>query len=96
MTFDGKVLGEEVVAAAKGYVDKSLLPVLARLDAIDANWRSRSRCRTWRRSNKRHRRDLPGVSEMPDVEELITKAIADLPVPRMALMGATASTGLTA
>ena len=42
MTFDGKILGEEVVDAAKGYIDKQMVSLLARLmTPSTGGWRSR-------------------------------------------------------
>lgn len=35
MTFDGKAFGEQLVSEVRGYVDRTLGPVVARLDAIE-------------------------------------------------------------
>jgi hypothetical protein len=82
MTFDGKVLGQEVVDAAKGYIDKQIVPLLARLDAIDA----RLAQPVEKIDLAPIERDIAGIflafSEMPDAEELVARAIADLPVAR--------------
>ena len=76
MTFDGKVLGEEVVAAAKGYVDKQIIPLLARLDAINARLAQPVEMPDLAPIEQDIAAIFLAFSEMPDVEELIAKAIA--------------------
>src|SRR6185369_13876206 len=40
LMFDGKAFGLEVVSAVKAHIDRSLLPIVARLDALEAEFRN--------------------------------------------------------
>lgn len=90
--FDGKAFGQEVVAAVKAHVDKSLAPILERLDAIEerlaqpapVGQEDLSAVKEDVEALRKAIADLPAPAEaptLPDIPSLINDAVAALPAP---------------
>lgn len=89
--FDGKAFGQEVVAAVKAHVDKSLAPIMARLDAIEAKMKEPAAVdeddlaavKSDVESLRKAIADLPApvAPELPDIPALVAEAVAAIPAP---------------
>lgn len=89
--FDGKAFGQEVVAAVKAHVDKSLAPVLARLDVIEAKMKEPAAVdeddleavKSDVESLRKAIAAIPAPVEpvLPDIPAMVAEAVAALPAP---------------
>lgn len=106
--FDGKAFGQEIVGVVKAHLEKSLAPILARLDAIDKRFAELPVPKEfdpvtfgeWLAPTADELRGLieaikiEPAPELPDIPAMVAEAVAVLPKPENGKDGAPGANGL--